>query len=395
MKTLRYYILFIAFTCAQITVAQVSFEATVKRDSVPLNKHIEVSFTMNQDGENFTPPPFKNFIIANNVSLSMGYAWIGGKKGLQKTYSYQLLAKKQGELLVESASIMFEGITYKTKPINIFITDSISIVEGLEKEILKNIHYITEATTTTPYIGEMVILNHKVITNTPLYSILESETEKSILPLTYNLNDSLFYHKTNYKGKETYYVNTTQEVFAFTKVGHKSIPPQSIFIEIMTEQKGINSLGVPGKVFFDKLHRAEYSTQGLIFKVKDLPKKNKPKHFLNAIGSFDIKIKPSSLQVKKGESLDVKVQVSGEGNLYLLEMPLLTTTMQETPKPNEEKQIDVVENRIVGTKTNTYTFIPQETGNFVINPIEFSYFDPKIKKYKTIRTEMIKISVIE
>ncbi|MDR0228259.1 MAG: BatD family protein [Flavobacteriaceae bacterium] len=397
MRTLRYYILFIAFVCAQVAVAQVSFEATVKKDSVPLNKHIEVSFTMNQDSEDFTPPSFKNFRVVKGPSTSIAHSWIAGKRGLQKTYSYQLLAKEQGKHLIGSACIVFEGQTYQTKPISVFIVEPTPIAKVLKKKALEHTHYIVETPNTTPYVNEMVILNYKIITNIPLRSIKEQVTEGSqrIFEVPNSFDDSTFYHKTKYQGKETYYVNTVRNIFAYDKAGHKTVPPETIIIETLTQEIDKDYLGKYDKTFSEVLDETEYSTQELIFKVKDLPEKNKPKQFLNAVGTFDLNVVPTVLQIKKGETLDVKVQVSGEGNLYLLEMPLLTTTMQETPKPTEEEQIDVVENRIVGTRTNTYTFIPQETGNFIINPIEFSYFDPKIKKYNTIRTEGITIQVTD
>lgn len=397
MRTLRYYILFIAFVCAQVAVAQVSFEATVKKDSVPLNKHIEVSFTINQDGEDFTPPPFKNFRVIKGPSTSIYNSCNSVKYESGKTYSYQLLAKEQGKHLIESASVVFEGQTYQTKPIFVFIEEPTPIAKILEKKALEHTHYIVETPNTNPYVNEMVILNYKIITNIPLRSIKEQVTEGSqrVFEVPNHFGDSEFYHKTKYQGKEMYYINTTRSIFAYDKAGHKTVPPETIIIETLTQEVDINSLGESGKTFSDVLHETEYSTQELIFKVKDLPEKNKPKQFLNAIGTFDLKVTPSVLQMKKGETLDVKVQVSGMGNLYLLEMPLLTTTMKEAPEPINEEQIDVVGNRIVGTKTNTYTFIPQETGNFIINPIEFSYFDPKIKKYKTIITKSITIQVTD
>ncbi|MDR2222797.1 MAG: BatD family protein [Flavobacteriaceae bacterium] len=393
MRTLRYYILFIAFVCAQVAVAQVSFEATVKKDSVPLNKHIEVSFTASYFSENsaketmdFNPPVFNDFtIIRKGESYQITFKNDDKKrKHIAYNYYYQLLPKKQGVSTIEEAEFKIGRKSYKTKPLNIKIK---------KPELLNNIHFTVELSNQTIYKNELSILTYKILTKAPIYQI-------STLPYNYYINPPMDieksdeYSKTLFNGEEFYsYTISVELVYLKEDEVIRTIPPESV--EIQLKATPIKKDLSAHFTHLDSLNNIYLTSQEVTIRTLALPKDNKPKQFLNAVGTFDLKVVPTVLQIKKGETLNVKVQVSGEGNLYLLEMPLLTTTMQETPKPTEEKQIDVVENRIVGTKNNTYTFIPQETGNFVINPIEFSYFDPKIKKYKTIITKSITIQVTD
>ena len=46
-----------------------------------------------------------------------------------------------------------------------------------------------------------------------------------------------------------------------------------------------------------------------------------------------------------------------------------------------------------GFINDTYTVIPQYKGSYPIRPITFSYFDPALKRYKTVSSDEIIIQV--
>ena len=48
--------------------AQVQFEAKVTKQSLALNERVRVDFSMNADGDNFTPPSFDGFRIVAGPS---------------------------------------------------------------------------------------------------------------------------------------------------------------------------------------------------------------------------------------------------------------------------------------------------------------------------------------
>ena len=48
-----------------------------------------------------------------------------------------------------------------------------------------------------------------------------------------------------------------------------------------------------------------------------------------------------------------------------------------------------------GTVENLYTIVPKYQGKFPIQEVEFSFFDPKERRYKTIKSQKLNIDVFE
>ena len=50
---------------------QVSFQATVSKNSLGINERLRVEFTMNTDGDNFSPPSFNGFRVVAGPNQSV------------------------------------------------------------------------------------------------------------------------------------------------------------------------------------------------------------------------------------------------------------------------------------------------------------------------------------
>ena len=59
--------------------AQVQFETKVSKNSLGLNERLRVDFTMNADGDNFSPPSFEGFRVIAGPFQQMSQQWINGK----------------------------------------------------------------------------------------------------------------------------------------------------------------------------------------------------------------------------------------------------------------------------------------------------------------------------
>ena len=79
-------------------LAQVQFEAKVSKQTLGLNERLRVDFSMNDDGDNFTPPSFEGFKVIAGPSQQVSQSWVNGKSSFNKTYSYFLLPTQKGIL---------------------------------------------------------------------------------------------------------------------------------------------------------------------------------------------------------------------------------------------------------------------------------------------------------
>ena len=100
-----------------------SFVASVGQTTVADNQRFEVSFTFsgkNINGvRNFKPPKFRNFLVLSGPNQSTSIQIINGVQSASLSYNYIIQAKRIGTFSIGTASIEYNGETFKTKPIKI------------------------------------------------------------------------------------------------------------------------------------------------------------------------------------------------------------------------------------------------------------------------------------
>ena len=145
----------------------------------------------------------------------------------------------------------------------------------------------------------------------------------------------------------------------------------------------------------DYVQHVEIPTQSSVRKVKVLPlPAGKPSSFMGAVGKFSIKSSLSSLQVKTNEAITYKLVIEGVGNLKYVKSPELDFPSDfEVYDPKVDVSAKTTVSGVSGKKVLEYTIIPRHAGTFEIPALEFSYFDPKAKQYKTLTTESFTITV--
>jgi hypothetical protein len=99
-------------------------------------------------------------------------------------------------------------------------------------------------------------------------------------------------------------------------------------------------------------------------------------------------------EVEVGEPVEIRVEISGVGNMAVLPEPTLKAPgIFEAYDPNVDTNIDNSGRRVRGSKTFTYLLVPHSNGTFEIPPVAFSYFDPQAGQYRTLRSDPISLTV--
>jgi hypothetical protein len=97
--------------------------------------------------------------------------------------------------------------------------------------------------------------------------------------------------------------------------------------------------------------------------------------------------------VKSNEPLTLNVNISGSGNIKLLDMPEINLPNgfeKYEPKINEQINRKGI---VSGSKSGEYLFVPRVVGTREIPPMEFSYFNPSQKKYFTLKSQQFTIDI--
>ena len=393
MKQFIFYILLFVSVSGW---AQVKFEAEASREKLGVNERLRVDFTMNQDGDNFNPPDFKGFTVIGGPNQSISQSFTNGKMSFQKKYSYFLQPNGRGNFKIGQAEVEIEGQTYKTPFIDIEVTAAVDTpTEGRNPEIIAadNIHLVAEISNRNPYLNEGISVRYKLYFS-PEITVRQWYPKDNPTYADFWSQDIDIKHlsvkEDLYRGDPYQYVVIRETVLYPQKTGKLKIEPLSLTVPVNVPS---DRRDIFGRRLYETIERTVSSNNQTI-DVKALPSEGKPANFTGAVGSFNFKVTNTKDVLDATESLQIKLQVSGNGNLKLFQLPKLNLPSSlEVYEPEHQENVNTNLNGMYGNISDNYTVVPQLKGKYPINPVSFSYFDPRTETYKTLTSEEILLNV--
>ena len=406
-------LLIILFLFLPLHIFAQSFVASVGQTTVEDNQHFEVSFTFSgkdiKGVRNFKHPAFSNFLVLSGPNQSTSIQIINGVQSASLSYNYIIQAKRIGTFSIGTASIEYNGEAFKTKSIKITIVKGSSKpkrqkqdADISDEEIAKNLFIRAIVDRRKVYLGEQVTVTYK------LYTRLNIAAQMSISKLPQyqgfwaeelETSSNITFATEVIDGKQ-YRVGVLKKAALFpTQTGKLEITPFELTVPIqLRRNRNRNN-------FFDDFFNdpfgfnqtVEYNATSnkVIIDVLSLPTEGKPDSFHGAVGEFSLNADIDKTTAKTNEAVTLKVILSGKGNLELLEMPELNLPSGfEKYEPKTSENI-IKRNIISGSKTAEYLMIPRVVGIREIPPVEFSYFNPKKKKYVTLRSKSFKLNITQ
>ncbi|MBH45609.1 MAG: BatD protein [Flavobacteriaceae bacterium] len=385
-----FLIVFLLLTGIVPTIAQeVSFQAKLSKRSLGLNERLRVDFIMNKNGDNFTPPNFTGLRVVGGPNQSISNSWVNGKRSFSKTYTYFLTPTQKGSLTIAQATINIAGETYKTTPQKITVTEAVEVPRdpnSPEYLIDDNLHLVAEISNTQPYINEALTVVYKLYFRNPLRISDGRAVENPKFADFWSHNIDIAQLKVEdgtYKGEPYNMVIWKKSVLYPQKTGKLSLEPLSLNLVIDLPS---NRRDFFGNRILQQSNRTVTAGRRTI-NVKPLPEIGKPVNFFGAVGQFNFDAILNKKSLKVSESFEIKLKVSGTGNLKLFNIPLLV--LPNTLEIFEPEHIENVKTNLSGMQgsaEDNYTVVPRFQGKYPIPPLSFSYFDPKKKQYFTLRS---------
>lgn len=408
----NYFLLFAVclLIYSQLDTYAQDFTASVNETTVADNDRFQVSFNFSGSSINnlskFTPPSFENFLILSGPNQSTSIQIINGAQSASLTYNYVVQPKGLGTFTIGSASIVQDGNTYKSQPIKI------TVVKGKDKpkqqkddgqvseqDIAKNLFIRATVNKTKAYKGEQVTVVYKLYTRLSIASqmgINKLPQYQGFWAEELETANNISFKTEVIDGKQ-FRVGVLKKVALFpTQTGTLEVTPFELTVPIEL-QKQRSGKTIWDDFFGDPFGRTqlyEYNAKSNIVKVdvEPLPQ-GSPASFNGAVGDFSFNAQINSSTVKSNEPLTLKIDISGKGNITLLQMPELNLPNGfEEYEPKISEQINR-SGTISGAKTGEYLLVPRVVGKREIPPIEFSYFDPSKRKYVTLKSEPFSIDI--
>tara|TARA_B100001146_G_scaffold78644_1_gene69739 strand:- start:11583 stop:13325 length:1743 start_codon:yes stop_codon:yes gene_type:complete len=399
VKTLFKHIsLYALILNSSLIIAQVNFEATLSKNKLGLNERLRIDFVMNKNGDNFTPPNFENFQIIGGPNQSIKTSYLNGEQSFSKTFSYFLKPLKKGKLVIYQATVTIDGQEYKSLPVEVNVTNSVKGANSNSDDEYfddDNIELIASVSKSSPYINEPITIVYKLYYKSPINvsNANESEAPKYKDFFTQNIKiPQLKVNRETYKGQIYNVVDWRKVVLYPQRDGNLEISPLSLNLVL---DFPTNKRDFFGNIIYDQASKI-ITTGSKIITVRKLPDNGKPKNFSGAVGQFEFDIILNKNSLKASESFQAKVKVTGQGNLKLFDLPnLMVPASMELYEPERKENVKTNLSGMSGTIENIYTIVPKYQGKFPIQELEFSYFDPLEKTYKTLKSQKLNIDVFE
>jgi hypothetical protein len=382
-------ILLLMMGFVQTMAQEVSFEAKVSKRSLGLNERLRVDFIMNENGDDFTPPPFKGFRVVGGPNQSISNSWVNGKRSFSKTYTYFLTPIQKGGLTISQAKINIDGEIYKTTPQRITVTEAVEVPRdpnSPEYLIDDNLHLVTEISNNRPYLNEAITVVYKLYFRNPLRisdgRVVENPQFADFW--SHNINiPQLKVENGTYKGEQYNVVVWKKSILYPQKTGKLSLEPLSLSLVIDLPS---NRRDFFGNRILQQSSRTVTAGRRTI-NVKPLPENGKPANFFGAVGQFNFDALLNKNALKATESFEIKLKVTGKGNLKLLNLPeLVLPNTLEVFEPEHAENVRTTLSGMQGSIEDNYTIVTRFQGKYPIAPVSFSYFDPKKQEYFTLRS---------
>ena len=415
-------ILLILLICSQVcaTFAQgVEFKASAPAQVI-MGKPFQLTYTVNQRAKDLRAPEFEDFdyVAGPYTSQSSSTSFVNGKRtsSFALTYTYTLMANKEGTFMIPPATIKVDGSQYSSNGVRITVlppdqptqtsaasqprntnqSSATSQQRENNQTSAENIFMRTLVSKTKVHEQEVILLSYKLYfagvdvaqmtnnTRLPEFKgFLKQELEMGEIQTELehyngrNYQTAVLYRALLFPQRSGELVIEPAQFEAILRVQNRA-QVRSIFDDFFGSYTTVSKQLVAPKV---TIH------------VASLPA-GKPAGFSGGVGQFSINSTISSTNLQANEAVTLKLTVQGTGN-----MKLLKTLAVDWPEGFEVYDPKVTNNfqnttsGVTGTKIIEYLAIPRAGGTYTLPPVQFSYYDPQADTYKTLTTPEYTIQV--
>lgn len=422
-KTMRklfflFITLFIAVT--KITADDKTSFVTNAPEVVANGDQFRLTFNVNtQNIREFRAPSIKDFDVLMGPNRSFSQSIINGVSSSSVTYTYILMAQKQGIFVVPGATAIINGKATSSNSVKIKVlpsdqggenTNSNNNSSGSNNSSTgkptqsssgsgvssNDLFVIATVSKSNVYEQEALLLSYKIYTLVDIARLNNANLPdfKGFHSQEISLPQQKQYSLEHYNGRNYRTILYRQFVLFPQQSGKLEIDPAKFDIGVA---KAVVS-DDPFDAFFNGgSNYVEVSkkvvTPKITVNVMPLPA-GKPTSFSGGVGEFSISSSINTKELKTNDALTIKLIISGVGNLKLINSPEVAFPKDfETYDPKVDNKFSLTKDGLSGSKVIEYLAVPRNAGTYKIPSVEFSYFDLKTKGYKTLKTDGYEIKV--
>lgn len=405
--------------CAVLPLGQLCADDDVQfRAQAPaqviVGKPFQLTYSVNQRAKDLRAPEFTDFdyLAGPYTSQSSSTSFVNGKRtsSFTLTYTYTLMANKEGTFTLQPATIRVGGDTYTSNGVRITVLPPDQEPAGNASNPNQhgqqarpsegngsqsgevsgdNIFIRTLVSKTRVHEQEVLLLSYKLYfagvdvaqftnnTRLPEFKgFLKQELEMGEIQ-----TELEHYNGRNYQTAVLY-----RALLFPQRSGDITIDPAQ-FEAVLRVQNRAQVRSIFDDFFGSYTNVTKpLQAPGVTIHVEELPK-GKPTDFSGGVGTFTLSSRISETDLPANEAITLTLTIQGTGNMKLLKTPTVDWPEGfEVYDPKVSNNFKTTTAGVSGTKTIEYLAIPRAGGEYTIPAVRFSYYDTQEDTYKTLTT---------
>ena len=383
-------ILLVLFIIYTPLLAQTSITAEFSDKKIGIGEIFTLSVTINNSSGRVVLPDIDGFVLrGTSQSRNMMYS-SGTFKSIQ-TYNFTYVANKEGIYKIDDIKVKVNNNTYIANPVEIEVVTSPIRSRGNNytpngngfdefMDYAEDIYIDNNINKKEVYLYEPIYIEQKAYSHIPINVLGFSKIPTRTDFISYSDTPEYNSFTEIIDGKRVTVIPLKKEVLYPVKTGTKDI----LTTPFVLEKEGM---------FYD---RVEYGEEEFTINVLPLPDKKGFENFSGAVGNFDFNVEVNKTNVAVGEELLIRMEVIGEGNTSIINMPNINNDITNyfsvyNPRTYETNWFE--SDKIVGKKIKEYVLVAKNEGVSTISNIDFCYFSPNDKSYTNVHSLAVDVTV--
>jgi tetratricopeptide (TPR) repeat protein len=386
---------------------------------VAVGEKFRLTYTVNTDDVKAfragTIPPELEVLMGPTSSTQSSWQMVNGhtSSSTSVTFTYILMAQKQGSFTIPAAHATVNGKTVNSNELHIKVSGQVqggSSSQGSRQQsggggtgevrpagtAISGSDLFIKVSASKQHVREQepILLTYKVYTLVGLTQLSGQMADlKSFYTREVPLPQEKSFKVETYNGRPYKTVMWQQYVMFPQATGKLEIP--SITYEGVVIQKNRNV--DPFEAFFNGGSgyvevKKQIKAPGMTIQVDPLPQR--PTGFSGGVGKFNIAANLDKTEVKANDPINLRVTVSGVGNMKLLKQPVVKFPKDfDSYDPKVTDNTKLTTSGLEGSIVYDFLAVPRHQGTFEIPAIEYTYFDLQANSYKTVKTNAFTLKV--
>lgn len=403
--------LYLSLVCLVTLFAQASAEtelrADVDHDQIDTKGQVTLTITVSggEDAARPTMPALVDFVVQATGSRQ-NMVITNGQIDQSTSYTYTLIPRKTGRLVIPPVTLATTAGTLSTQPITITVTQSTYNESrspsaqgrsGRQDAAREPFFVEADISADTVYLGQQLNYTFRYYR-----SVSVSETNNFTPPQTsgFITVDLPPQRKlTRIIGNETYRVVEVVTAMFPTRPGELTIGPARLRVvpDVISNLLGRDPFSVfrgGGQRPLTEGEPRDLATEALTVTVLPLPPPPAGRRFSGAVGECALAADISSHAVGLGDPVTITWTVSGVGRKDVVDAPVVEWPegLEHYP-PTTNLQTSTRNDVVSETKVFSTALVARREGEIRIPAPELTYFNPKSRRYETARGRELTLKV--